>query len=132
MIGIVSVAGDSSTVRVALLSHYWDDFYTVQRSQEWGGLAGCGYHYAAGERAFIKDCAGREPAAPATPQSPPADLATRRDLCQAALDAITMLPEMGMYTKVAAQLARRGLEWRGRCLTEQDVINALGDTPVAY
>src|SRR4051794_15663803 len=101
MIGIVSVASDSSTVRVALLSHYWDDFYTVERTQEWGGLAACGYRYATGERAFIKDCAGREPAAPAAPLAPLADLATRRALCQAALDAITALPEMGMYVKVA-------------------------------
>ena len=128
MIGIVSVTSDSSAVRIALLSHHWTDFPTARGGQDWAGLASRGYRYAPADRAFMKDCVG--PAGPDKPAgAAPPDRELRRVLCQAALDHLAGVAEVGMYTQMVAQLARRGLHWRGRCLTQGEVVSALNAAP---
>jgi len=124
MIGIVSVTSDTRAVRVALLSHHWAEFQTVRTTQDWAGLHGFGYHYAPADRAFLKECAG--PAAVAPPV-PAVDRAARHAVCQEELDHVAAVTEVGMYTQLVNQLARRGIHWHGRCLTEGEVVSALGE-----
>jgi hypothetical protein len=123
MIGIVSVTSDTKSVRIALLSHHWTEFQTVRGLNDWAGLGAFGYRYAPGDRAFLKDCVFQGVAPPPDPQ---AERAARRDLCQAELDHLAEVREVGMYRQNVTQLARRGLHWRGRCLTEDEVASALG------
>lgn len=127
MIGIVSITPGAASVRIALLSHHWADFQTVRSSQDWAGLARLGYRYVPGDRAFLKACDGRPVSAAAG--APPADRETRHALCQAALDHLTAVTEVGMYPQSVAQLARQGLRWGGRCFTQGEVITGLGEAP---
>jgi hypothetical protein len=127
MIGIVSITPDAGAVRIALLSHHWAEFQAVRSSEDWAGLAGLGYRYVPVDRAFLKECGGRT--ASATAGAAPVDRETRHALCQAALDHLTTVTEIGMYPQSVAQLARRGLRWGGRCFTPGDVITRLGEAP---
>jgi hypothetical protein len=127
MIGIVSVTSDIRSVRIALLSHHWLEFHTVNRAQDWAGLFAFGYRYAAGDRAFRKDCVvERVAAAEGGVTDPQEERAARRVVCQAELDDLAAVTEVGMYVQAVSQLARQGIYWHGRCLTENEVVAALG------
>lgn len=133
MIGIVSVTSDSRAVRIALLSHHWLEFHEVNNTQDWAGLFAYGYRYAAGDRAFRKDCVVETPElaeeaseADEAIADPAAERAARRAVCQVELDELAAVTEVGMYVQTVSQLARQGIHWHGRCLTENEVVAALG------
>lgn len=127
MIGIVSVTSDIRAVRIALLSHHWLEFHTVTSTQDWAGLFAYGYRYAPGDRAFRKDCVVDAPeAVEGAVADPLADRAARRAVCQVELDELAAVREVGMYVQTVSQLARQGIHWHGRCLTENEVVTALG------
>ncbi|HMA33634.1 MAG TPA: hypothetical protein VKY74_04060 [Chloroflexia bacterium] len=122
IIGIVSVMSANNGIRIALLSHHWAALQAVSQTRDWAGLAAGGYSYAGGDRAFTKECG-------AAGAHPPADMETRKAWCQVELDQLAAVPAVGMYRQSVAQLARRGLQWHGRCLTEDAVATALGRSP---
>ena len=122
IIGIVTVVGANQGIRVAVLSHHWAAIQAISQARDWAGLAAAGYAYTVADRAFHKAC---NPANTA----PPVDLEARKVWCQAELDALAAVPAVGMYRQSITQLARRGLHWQGRSLTEEAVIVALGRRP---
>jgi hypothetical protein len=113
--------GANQGIRIALLSHHWSALQAISQTRDWAGLAAGGYAYTAADRAFHKACGDSAPQ--------PADLEARKVWCQAELEYLAAVPEVGMYRQSVAQLARRGLHWQGRTLTEEAVIVALGRTP---